>query len=111
MTCRLASGPRGARSRLFCHFQFHGEGPDHPLQLSDAVLASLLLAPEEDLQSFEGDVLPASDELGLQLVLPGYLGLALQAGNHFENNLGFELGGEGSASTLGHRERYRDGQY
>ena len=50
-------------------------------------------------RAFEGDVLPAGDQLGLQLVLSGDLRLALQAGEHFENDLGFELGGEGSASA------------
>jgi hypothetical protein len=63
----------------------------------------LLAALEEGLQAFEGDVLPAGDELGLQLVLLGDLGLALQAGEDFEDDPGFELGGEGSASSLGHR--------
>jgi hypothetical protein len=55
----------------------------------------------------EGDVLPAGDEFGLQLVLPGDLGLAPQAGENFEDDLGLELRREGSASALGHRGTVR----
>jgi hypothetical protein len=39
----------------------------------------LIVALEEALQAFKGDVLPAGDEFGLQLVVPGGLGGALLA--------------------------------
>jgi hypothetical protein len=44
-------------------------------------------------------------------VLPGDLGLALQPGEDFEDDLSFELGSEGSASALGHRRTLLEGQY
>ena len=66
---------------------------------------------EEAFQSLQGDVLPTGDEFGLQLVLTGDLGLASQAGEHFEDDLGLELGGEGSAAALGHGRRLLGGQY
>src|SRR5262249_2293484 len=47
--------------------------------------------------------LPAYVEFGVEVMLPGDLGRAPQAGEHFEDDLSFELGGEGPASTLGHR--------
>jgi hypothetical protein len=50
-----------------------------------------------------GDLLPSGDEFGLELVWSGDLGLALQAGENFEDDLGFELRREGSATALGHR--------
>src|SRR4051794_907408 len=60
---------------------------------------------EEPFQTFQGDVLPAGHEFGLQLVLAGDLGLAPQAGEDFEDDLGLELRRERSASALGHRRR------
>ena len=71
----------------------------------------LIVALEEVLQPFQGDVLPAGDELGLQLVLAGDLGLALQAGEDFEDDLGLELRREGPASALRHRMMLLGGQY
>jgi hypothetical protein len=109
----LLAWSRGARPRLFCDFELHGRASDHSLQFGDAVLvlAPLTLALEEAFQTFEGGVLPASDEFGLELVLPGDFGLATPAREDFENDLGFELGGEGSASALGHRRALLGDQY
>ena len=55
--------------------------------------------PKASRQTFEGDVLPAGDETGLQLVLACDLGLAPQSGGDFEGDLGFDLGVEGSGSA------------
>jgi hypothetical protein len=52
-------------------------------------LSVLKLTPEEGLPMFEGDDLPAGDELGLA----GGFGLASQAGEDLEDDLGLELRG------------------
>ena len=75
------------------------------------VLIPLFPAPEEGLQAVEGDLLPAGDELGLQLVLPGDLSLALQAREHFEDDLDLELRREGPASAFRHGRTLLGGQY
>jgi hypothetical protein len=75
------------------------------------VLTPLTLALEEALQTFEGDVLSAGDEFGLQLVLPGDFGRALQAGEDFEDDLGLELGREGPTSAFRHGRTLLGGQY
>jgi hypothetical protein len=110
---RLASGPRGGRPRPFCGFQLHGEASDHLLQLGDAalLLVALYLAPEEGIQALEGSLFPASDEFGLPLVLPGDLGLALQAGEDFEDDLVLELRRERPPSAFRHGRRLVGGQY
>ena len=74
-------------------------------------LAPLIVALEQALQAFEGDVLPAGDELGFQLVLPGDFGLAPQAGEDFEDDLGLELRGERPASAFRHGRTLLGGQY
>src|SRR5690349_20457616 len=58
---------------------------------------------EKGLQPFEGDILPAGDEFGLELVLAGDLGLPLQAGDDFEDDLRLEPRRAGSATALRHR--------
>jgi hypothetical protein len=102
-----------AKVSFFCDFELHSQSSDHPLELGDAglVLALLVLALEEGLQAFEGDVLPAGDEFGLQLVLSGDLGLALQSGEDFEDDLGLELRREGPASAFRHGRTLLGGQY
>jgi hypothetical protein len=74
-------------------------------------LIPLFPAREEGLLAFEGDLLTADDELGLQLVLTGDLGLALRAGEDFKNDFGLELRREGSASGLGHRRTLLGGPH
>jgi hypothetical protein len=72
---------RGEQGRdFFCDLQFHGQAPNHSLELADAVLvlAPSILALEEVFQTFEGDFLPAGGEFGLRLVLSGDLGLAFR---------------------------------
>src|SRR5262245_6436923 len=61
---------------------------------------------------FEGNELPAGDELGLELGLAGGLGLASQAGEDIEDDLGLELRaeGEGPAEGLGEGLRLLGGQ-
>ena len=61
----------------------------------------LFLAPEEGLQAVENGLLPAGDEFVLQLVLPGNLGLALQTGEHFEDDLGLALRREDQRRRFG----------
>jgi len=70
----------------------------------------LTLALEEAFQTFEGGVFPAGDELGLQLVLPGDLSLALQAREHFEDDLDLELRREGPSSAFWHGVTLLGGQ-
>ena len=53
----------------------------------------------------------AGDELRLQLVLAGDLGLALQAGEDFEDDLGLELWRERPASAFRHGRTLLGGQY
>ena len=91
----------------------HGQASDHSLQFGDAVLvlAPLTLALEEAFQTFEGGVLPAGDEFGLELVLPGDFGLATPAREDFEDDLGFELGGEGSGACAWASEALLGDQY
>src|SRR5262249_49173616 len=92
-------------SLFFCDFHLHHQAPHHPLQLGDPilVLAPLAVSLEEVFQAFEGDLLPAGDEPGLQRVLAGDLGLTLPGREDFGDGLGLGLGREGSASALGHR--------
>ena len=56
---------------------------------------------EEGFQIFQGDVFPAGDEFGFQLVLSGDLGLTLQAGEDFEDDLGLEFGVKDGRRRLG----------
>jgi hypothetical protein len=70
----------------------------------------LIVAFEEDLQAFQGDVLPAGDELGFQLVLPGGLGRAPLAREDFEDDLGLEQRGERPASAFRHGRTLLGGQ-
>jgi hypothetical protein len=71
----------------------------------------LIVAFEEALQAFQGDVLPAGDEFGFQFVLPGGLGGAPLAGEDLEDDLGLELRGERPASALWHGRTLLGGQY
>jgi hypothetical protein len=67
-------------------------GSDHLPRIDDSI--EFLRADGADLQrgllecqvALQGDLRPAGDELGLQLVLTGDLGLALQAGEDFNTN-------------------------
>jgi hypothetical protein len=98
---------------FFCDFELHGQAPDHPLQLGDAVLVfdPLALALEEGLQPFEGDVLPAGDEFGLQLVLPGGLSRGPPPREDLEDDLGLEPRSERPASAFQHGRTLLGGQY
>ncbi len=93
----MAERPRDA--------QLHGQASDHSLQLGDPILFLIPLFPglEEGLQPLDGDVHPAGDEFGLQLVVASDLGLALQAGEHFEDDPGIELRRARSATAFRHR--------
>jgi hypothetical protein len=62
----------------------------------------LIVAFEKDLQAFQGDVLPAGDELGFPLVLLGGLGRAFLAREDFEDDLGLEQRGDRPASAFRH---------
>jgi hypothetical protein len=75
------------------------------------VLVSLFPALEEGLQTFEGDVLPAGDESGLQLVMPRGLGPALQTREDFEDDLGLELRSERPVLAFRHGRMLRGGRY
>jgi hypothetical protein len=88
----------------FAHDEDAALCPFSPFQLGDTVLvlSPLTLALEEALHIFEGDVLRAGDESGLQLVLPGDFGRALQAGEDFDDDLGLDLEREGPSATIGH---------
>src|SRR5262245_4221781 len=103
-TYRLASGPRGARSRLFLRFPAPSSTVRPSDQLGDAVVvtAPLIVAFEEALQAFQSDVFPAGDEFGLQLVLPGGLGCASLAREDFADDLGLELRRERPTSAFRH---------
>jgi hypothetical protein len=99
----VSSQDRGEQGRgFFCDFQLHGQAADHPPQVGDAVLvaAPLIIALEEALQAFERDALPAGDEFGLQLVLPGGLGRAALAREDFKDDLGLELRRERPAAAF-----------
>jgi hypothetical protein len=112
LASRSAQG-RGERGQdFFCDFQLHRQASDHPLGLGDAVLvaALLIVAFEEALQAFKSDVLPAGDEFGFQLVLPGGCGRAPLAREAFEDDLGLELGGERPATALWHGSALPGGQ-
>jgi hypothetical protein len=71
----------------------------------------MIVALEEALQAFEGDVLPARDEFRFQLVLSGGLGGAPLAREAFEDDLGLELRGERPASAFGHGRTLLGGRY
>jgi hypothetical protein len=72
--------------------------------------APLIVAFEEDLQAFQGDVLPAGDELGFQLVLPGGFRRTPLAREDFEDDLGLEQRGESPASAFRHGRTLLGGQ-
>jgi hypothetical protein len=111
LSLRLST--EGSKAEAFsCDFELHGQEPDHPLQLGDAVLVlpPLTLALEEALQPFQGDVLPAGDEFGLQLVPSGDLGLADLAREDFEDDLSFESRREGPAAAFRHGRALLGGQ-
>jgi hypothetical protein len=98
---------------LFCDFQLHGQASDDPLQPSVAVLVLISSFPalEKGLQPVEGDVLPASDEFGLQYVLPSGLGGPPLREEDFEDDLSLELGREAPESALQHGRTLLGGQY
>jgi hypothetical protein len=73
--------------------------------------APLIVALEEALQAFKGDVLPAGDEFGFQLVLPSGLGGDPLAGEDLEDKLGLELRGERPASAFRHGRALLGDQY
>jgi hypothetical protein len=65
---------------------------------------------EEALRAFEGDVLPAGDAFGFQLLMPGGLSRAPLAREDFKDDLGLELRSERPASAFRHGRTFLGGQ-
>src|SRR5260370_31366977 len=78
---------------------------DELLEVGDVALlgADLRILLEEGVQAFEDRGLPATEELGMEVVLAAEFGLAGLAAEEFKNDLGFELIGERTSSAWHHK--------
>jgi hypothetical protein len=71
------------------------------LDIGDAEVIGVVraLGLEDGVESFEDSGLPVGEEVGLDVVLAAEFGLAGFAAQQLQNDLSFELGGEGSTRT------------
>jgi hypothetical protein len=76
---------------------------DELFEFGDAnvVLFGLRIILKEDRQAFQDVCLPMGEELGFEVVFAAELRLAGGAGQHFKDELGFELSGK-RTSGAGH---------